>query len=396
MQRLLNPSETTLIDARFHDNALYQTCKNVWPGRQDEIVSVMARAEDIFCESAWLMDEIIDADEDIDIINLAYGLWSNVVSHIGQWNNGISLGDRYLIVSTIFRLVATSFSLHWHSYYCDTLRDALLTVVDEKRPSPRDLHDYQQLDRQQEELLEAIIPCSQMLNDWVNEYIDYSDLYLSDEIDRTLNPSLNVKPEKPESRKADKKPFDPDTFRETFTYWPDGMNEKERDIRLKLAFSRMKGTLIDHDTHYETFESLLSGKPLDVKIVWIGINSQLREFFSQLVTKKKLLKKPTGGLNQILTARFKKTDGTLFTANEIKDAGSDGDMSAVNDVVVFLTPSPVAMEDLETQLRRIQTEELERAELRGMKDNKHQEHLPKGTNLSSKPNQHTHKNNKKS
>lgn len=396
MQRLLNPSETTLIDARFHDNALYQACKNVWPGRQDEIVSVMARAEDIFCESAWLMDEIIDADEDIDIINLAYGLWSNVVSHIGQWNNGISLGDRYLIVSTIFRLVATSFSLHWHSYYCDTLRDALLTVVDEKRPSPRDLHDYQQLDRQQEELLEAIIPCSQMLNDWVNEYIDYSDLYLSDEIDRTLNPSLNVKPGKPESRKADKKPFDPDTFRETFTYWPDGMNEKERDIRLKLAFSRMKGTLIDHDTHYETFESLLSGKPLDVKIVWIGINSQLREFFSQLVTKKKLLKKPTGGLNQILTARFKKTDGTLFTANEIKDAGSDGDMSAVNDVVVFLTPSPVAMEDLETQLRRIQTEELERAELRGMKDNKHQEHLPKGTNLSSKPNQHTHKNNKKS
>lgn len=67
MQRLLNPSEAALIEARFHDNALYQACKNVWPGRQDEIVSVMARAEDIFCESAWLMDEIIDADEDIDI-----------------------------------------------------------------------------------------------------------------------------------------------------------------------------------------------------------------------------------------------------------------------------------------------------------------------------------------
>ncbi|MBO7539434.1 MAG: hypothetical protein J6T44_09160 [Prevotella sp.] len=396
MQRLLNPSEAALIDERFHDNALLQACKIVWPGRQDEIVSVMARSEDIFCESAWLMDEIIDTDEDIDVVNLAYGLWSNVVSDIGQWNNGISLADRYLIVSTIFHLVATSFSLHWHSYYCDTLRDALLTVVDEKRPSPRDLHDYQQLDRQQEELLEAIIPCSQMLNDWVNEYIDNSDFYLIEEIDMALTPPQNVKPEKPESGKADKKAFDPDTFRETFTYWPDGMKQEERDIRLKMAFNRMRGTLIDRNTHYDTFEALLSGKPLDVKIVWIGINSQLRELFSQLVTKKKLLKKPTGGLNQILTARFKKADGTLFTANEIKDAGSDGDMSAVNDVVVFLTPSPVAMEDLETQLRRIQTEELERAELRGMKDNKHQEHLPKGTNLSSKPNQHTHKNNKKS
>ena len=201
---------------------------------------------------------------------------------------------------------------------------------------------------------------------------------------------------KPESRKADKKSFDPDTFRETFTYWPDGMSEDERNIRLKMAFSRMRGSLIDRDTHYDTFEALLSGKPLDVKIVWIGINSQLRGLFSQLVTKNKILKKPTGGLNQILTARFKKADGTLFTANEIKDAGSDGDMKAVYDVVESLTPSPVKIEDLETQLGRLLTEEQERSELRGMKDNKPQEHLPKGTNLSSKPNQHTRKNNKKS
>ena len=396
MQRLLNPSEAALIDERLHDNALYQACRNVWPGRQDEIGSVMARSEDIFCESAWLMDELIDADEDNDAVSLTRGLWSNVVSDIGQWNNGISLADRYLIVSTIFRLVATSFSLHWHSHYCDELRDALLTVVDEKRSSPKDLHDHQLQERQQQELLEAIIPCSQMLKEWVNEYIDNSDLYLSEEIDMALNPPLNVKQGKPESRKPDKKAFDRDTFRETFTYWPDGMKQEERDIRLKMAFERMRGTLMDRDTHYDSFEALLSGKPLDMKIVWIGTNSQLRELFSQLVRKQSLIKKPTGGLNQILTARFKKVDGTPFTAIEIKDAGSDGDMSAVNDVVAFLTPSPVEMEDLETQLRRIQTEEQERAELKGMKDNKHQEHLPKGTNLSSKPNQHTRKNNKKS
>lgn len=396
MQRLLNPSEAALIDERLHDNALLQACKRVWPGRQDEIVSVMARSEDVFCESAWLMDELIDADEVNDTVSLARGLWSHVVSEIGQWNNGISLADRYLIVSTIFRLVATSFSLHWHSHYCDELRDALLTVVDEKRPSPKDLHDHQLQERQQQELLEAIIPCSQMLKEWVTEYIDNSSLCLTEEIDMALNPPLNVKPGKPESRKPDKKAFDRDTFRETFTYWPDGMKQEERDIRLKMAFRRMQGTLIDRNTHYNTFEALLSGKPLDMKIVWIGTNSQLRELFSQLVRKQNLLKKPTGGLNQILTARFKKADGTLFTAIEIKDAGSDGDMSAVNDVVAFLTPSPVEKEDLEIQLSRLLTEEQERADLRGKKDNKYQEYLPKGTNHSSKPNQHTRKNNKKS
>ncbi len=200
---------------------------------------------------------------------------------------------------------------------------------------------------------------------------------------------------KPESRKADKKPFAPDTYRETFNYWPDGMRKEERDIRLKMAFSRMRGTLIHRDTHYDTFEALLSGKPLDVKIVWIGINSQLRELFSQLVTKNKLVKKPTGGLNQILTARFKKEDGKPFTPNEIKDAGSDGDMSVVNDVVRYLTWEPATMESLEQQLSRLQTEELERADLRGMKDDSYQKHSPKGTSVSVTPNQHTRTTNRK-
>ena len=396
MQRLLNPSEVAQIRERLHDNALLKSCQIVWPERQDEIISVMARSEDIFCESAWLMDELIDADKDVDAISLAHGLWSKVVSDIGQWNNGISLVDRYLIVSTIFRLVAASLSLHWQSHYCDTLRDALLKVTDDKCPNPASLHEHQQVERQQEELLDAIILCSDMLSEWVNDYVDNPDQWLTDEIELALNPLIKIKPRKPESRKADKKTFDPDTFRETFVYWPEGMSKEERDIRLKMAFSRMRGTLIDRNTHYDTFEALLSGKPLDVKIVWIGINSQLRELFSQLVSKNHLLKKPTGGLNQILTARFKKKDGTLFTANEIKDAGRDGDMSVVNEVVEILTPSSAEMEDLKAQLSRLLTEEQDRADMRGKKDNNYQKYLPKGTNRSSKPNQHTRKNNKNS
>ena len=100
-------------------------------------------------------------------------------------------------------------------------------------------------------------------------------------------------------------------------------------------------------------------------------------------------------MNQILTARFKKADGTLFTAKEIKDAGNDGDMTAVNEVVSILTPSPISMEDLELQLSRLRAEEQERAELRGSKNNKPQQHLPIGTNVSPKPNQHTRKTKKK-
>lgn len=191
-------------------------------------------------------------------------------------------------------------------------------------------------------------------------------------------------------QKADKKPFDPDTFRETFTYAPEGMSKKERSIRLKMAFNKAKGILIASDTHYDTFEALLSGKPLDIKIYWTGTNSQLRCLFNMLVTKNHIVKKPTGGLNQILSARFKHEDGTPFSANEIKDAGSDGDMSVVNSIVEILTPCPVEVEDLEQQLRSLITEEQENNELGRIKAPKQE-----GMVYGNRPNQHTRAGRKK-
>lgn len=333
MQRLLNPSEVARIDARLHDNALLQACRKVWPGRQDEITSVVARSEDIFCESAWMMDELIDSDEDIDAISLAHGLWSNVVFDIGQWNNGISLADRYLIISTIFRLVALSFSLHWHSRYCDLLRDVLLSVVDEKRPSPKDLPDHQLHERQQEELFEAIIPCSEMLSDWVNEYIDNSTLWLTEEIDMALNPTNKIKPLKPESRKADKKQNSDysryslklninnrqleslylllSTRDDKGKRFIDGDLQKNNEVKKCLPLSpeeirERKPVVIDK----MLFNQVFSGRDTDVRIVWIGDAKELWYFINTLykykVNGKRLLDKSGSGpgLWQIVRNRF--------------------------------------------------------------------------------------------
>lgn len=199
-----------------------------------------------------------------------------------------------------------------------------------------------------------------------------------------LPPTSQPKP------KTVKRPFDQNTFRGTFTYAPEGMSSKERNIRLKMAFNMAKCALIASDTHYDTFETLLSGKPLDIRIYWTGTNSQLRCLFSLLVTKNHIVKKPTGGLNQILSARFMHEDGTPFTPNEIKDAGSDGDMSIVNKIVEILTPRPIEVEDLEQQLRRLITEELENNEL-GRRMAPKQEGMVYG----SRPNQHTRSGRKK-
>ena len=304
MQRLLNPSEVAKIDARLHDNALLQACRKVWPGRQDEITSVMARSEDIFCESAWLMDELIDTEEDIDAISLAHGLWSNVIFDIGQWNNGITLADRYLIISTIFRTVALSFSLHWHSRYSSVLRDALLSVVDEKRPSPKDLPDHQLHERQQEELFEAIIPCSEMLSDWVNEYIDNPSFWLTEEIDMALNTSNNIKPLKQESRKTDFKPVTA-TFRKSGTVL---------NANLTLVFQFLvEKKWIAQSSDPDAFMDLFLGKSSEKTIIWLKAKGVLRDLFKMFVDEGVITCPDGYTYLQIVSSHFTDKEGNYLT-----------------------------------------------------------------------------------
>lgn len=315
MQRLLNPSEVALIDARLHDNALLEVCRKIWPERQEEITSVMVRAEDIFYESAWLIDELIEADEDTDVMSLTRELWSTVVNDIGHWgNNGVSLSDRYLTASTIYRLVATTFSLHWHSYYCDTLRDALLNVVEDKRPSPKDLYEQQQVERQQDDLLDAIISCSPVLKDWVNDYIDNPESWLSEEIDLALNPQLSINTGKLDSNKADKNNnicirrertvWNGKEITHSFDYRPNGISNEERNNRLSTFFNLLNKKYVSH-TDMNIFINVFSGVATTEYIVWKRTIVELQYLVEQLIGKQLITwSHPAPGKWQIVCARF--------------------------------------------------------------------------------------------
>lgn len=333
MQRLLNPSEAAKISERLHDNALLQVCSKVWPERQEEITSVMVRAEDVFYEVAWLVDELIDVESDIDINSLISGLWSTVFNDIGYWASNVSKPDRYLIASTVFRVVATAFSLHWQSYYCDTLRNALLMVTDERCPAPEDLHAQQQQQRQQQELLEAIIQYSGILKDWINEYIDNPNDWIADEINMVLNPPLTIKRRKTESRKADKK-LNSDYSRYSFRL---NVNDKQLE-NLYVLFSKrddkgkrfIDGDLQNYneatknlplkqeeiksykqvDIDKMLFNQVFIGNETDVCIVWTGDAVELWYFINSLynyrVNGKRLLEKSGSGpgIWQIVRQRF--------------------------------------------------------------------------------------------
>lgn len=314
MQRLLNPNEVALIDARLHDNALLAVCRRIWPERQEEITSVMAVAEDIFYETAWLIDELIEIDADTDVMSLTRGLWSTVFNDIGYWANGVSKNERYLIASTIFRLVATAFCLHWHSYYCDTLRDSLLAMVDERRPSPETIHEYQLLERQQEELLDSVITNSTILKDWVNDYIDNPEFLLTDEIDLALNPHLATNTRKPESRKDDKNNniiikrertvWNGKEITHSFDYRPNGISNEERNNRLSTFFNLLNKKYVSH-TDMNTFINIFSGVATTEYVVWKRTIVELQYLVEQLIGKQLITwSHPAPGKWQIVCARF--------------------------------------------------------------------------------------------
>ena len=301
MQRLLNPNEVALIDARLHDNTLLEVCRKIWPERQEEITTVMAQPVDIFYESAWLIDELIEAGADTDVVSLTRGLWTTVVNDIVYWgNNGVSLSDRYLIAATVFRLVTTALSLHWHSYYCNTLRDALLAVIDERRPKPKDLYEQQQMERQQDDLLDAIIACSAALKEWVNDYIDNPESWLTEEIDLALNPQIitvNAKTGKRDSSRKSTPTHTDDYSCRSFILninraklelfysllserdkrgksYIDGDMQQHNDVRRALkAYSDEDYKSIIKDTKPKDIDKMLfnmvfSGQDTDVCIVW--------------------------------------------------------------------------------------------------------------------------------
>lgn len=304
MQRLLNPSEVALIDARLHDNALLEVCRKVWPERQEEITSVMVRAEDIFYESAWLMDELVEVDADTDVKSLTRGLWSTLINDIGYWANGVSRNDRYLIASTVFRLVATAFSFHWHSYYCDKLRDTLLSVVDERRPKPKDLYEQQQVERQQDDLLDAIIICSSILKDWVIDYIDNPDSLLTEEIDLVLNPHFSTHTPKLESRKVDFKPVSA-----TFTKSGTVLN-----ANLTLVFqSLVEKKWIAQSSDPDAFTDLFLGKPSEKTIIWLKAKGVLRDLFKMFIDEGVITCPDGYTYLQIVSSHFTDKEGNYLT-----------------------------------------------------------------------------------
>ncbi len=143
-----------------------------------------------------------------------------------------------------------------------------------------------------------------MLKEWVNEYIDNSNLYLIEEIDMELNPPLNVKPGKPESRKADFNPV-------TSTFIKDGA-VLNANITLVFQFLVEKKWIANH-SNPDAFLALFSGNTSDQTIVWLKAKGVLRDMFKMLIDEN-IISCPEGySYLQITSSHFTDKNGNYLT-----------------------------------------------------------------------------------
>lgn len=304
MQRLLNEKEAEQINERLRDNTLLQVCRKVWPRRRETITSVKACVEDFFCEVAWLTDELIDADKGTDTFSLTMELWTEISNDIANWGDQVSQMDRYLIASAMFRIVATAFSLHWDSFYCNNMRDALLETENKKCPHPRDLYDMQEQQRQQESLFDTIIPYSEMLSEWVNDYIDNPESWLTEEIDLALNPPKAIVLTKADNKKVDFKPVSA-TFKKSGTVL---------NANLTLVFQFLvEKKWIAQSSDPDAFTDLFLGKSSEKTIIWLKAKGVLRDLFKMFIDEGVITCPDGYTYLQIVSSHFTDKEGNYLT-----------------------------------------------------------------------------------
>lgn len=336
MQRLLNKNEKAKIRKQLSDNALLCACKQIFPKMQEEITSINISPEDVFCEAAWLIDELTTPGEGTNVKGLVEELWTDVVSDIMQWTEkSIPLSERNLILSAIFRLVATAFALHHHTYYSDTLRDALLAVIEDQHLQPKDILELQHQKKRQEDMTVIIVGCADFLNEWVNEFIDTPESHLTDDIQKALNKKTSLKIQTPfngDKKQRKKHDYSRYSFRLTGT----GRFKGKEELLLKLLhdelvckkfiedFKHVKlKDAISQESDIEgknqfVFNAVFSGAKIDYHIIWTGTAKELGYFINQL-EKRGVLSWEKG------PKKWQVTRNRIWQRKRVKDMAEESD-----------------------------------------------------------------------
>lgn len=151
------------------------TSYKVFYARQGRLNGLLATPEDVFYESARLLDFLFVnpniTQRQVD------SLWNKLLIDIRIWKADASEHDKRMVAGTVFQIVRAALTQHTESCYYENICD-LLNQTTERELGECDKNEQTDFNRR-------LIEQSPVLCEWINQYDD-SDEWLSDKIAEIL------------------------------------------------------------------------------------------------------------------------------------------------------------------------------------------------------------------
>jgi hypothetical protein len=171
MEHLLKPHERKKLQDTFKTHPLFSTCFKVFYTRKGKLDGALVKEEDIFTESAWLLDLLWSMPDitqhQIDL------LWDKLFNDCREWQADMSDHDKRMVAGTVFHIVRAALAQHYDSHYYETIC-GMLNCTLERELKGLDVEE-------QKVFLQRLVEQSPVLSEWINSY-DEADKWLSDEI----------------------------------------------------------------------------------------------------------------------------------------------------------------------------------------------------------------------
>ena len=139
--------------------------------RKGKLDGALVKEEDIFTESAWLLDLLWSMPDitqhQIDL------LWDKLFNDCREWQADMSDHDKRMVAGTVFHIVRAALAQHYDSHYYETIC-GMLNCTLERELKGLDVEE-------QKVFLQRLVEQSPVLSEWINSY-DEADKWLSDEI----------------------------------------------------------------------------------------------------------------------------------------------------------------------------------------------------------------------
>jgi hypothetical protein len=252
----------------------------------NRLKGVQVQAEDIFRESAYLLDFLMTAD-DVNQHKVD-GLWTLLVNDIRKWKPDADDKDKMLVAGAVFMIVRAVLCQHYNIRYCESISDMLTYTLERELKNADKEEEQQFLDRLRE--------CSTSLCEWINHYEE--EEWLSEKIETCLR-KRTIKKEQPSGiiGKRDYSQYSftlicPRKYKGKEKLLLEWLHNELIDKHFIEDFKDVNlGENLEHIVDIDEknkiiFNEVFSGADTNHHIVWVKDKVELRYFINQLVERK--------------------------------------------------------------------------------------------------------------